>query len=191
MAKMMLPIALSNKHLHVSQEHLETLFGKGYELTKMKDLSQPGQYACEEKVDIVGPKGTFIGVRILGPVRPETQIEISISDGFKLGIQAPLRDSGKTEGTPGAKIVGPKGEVTIDKGIIVASRHIHMYTDDAEEFGVKDKDIVSVKVEGPRGLIFNNVLVRVHPEFALEMHVDVEEGNAGGIKNGQMVALIK
>lgn len=187
----MIPIALSNKHLHVSEEHLEILFGKGYELTKIKDLSQPGQYACDEKVDIVGPKGAIKGVRILGPVRPETQIEISISDGFKLGLKAPIRDSGKVDDTPGAKIVGPKGEVEIDKGIIVAARHIHMYTDDAEKFGVKDKDIVKVRIGGPRGLIFDNVLVRVNPAFALEMHVDVEEGNAAGVKNGQMVELIK
>jgi len=186
-----IPIALSNKHLHISQEHLEILFGEGYELTKIKDLSQPGQYACEEKVDIVGPKGTLKGLRILGPVRPETQIEISISDGFKLGVDAPIRDSGKLQDTPGLKIVGPKGEVKIDKGVIVAARHIHMYTDDATKYGVEDKDIVSVKVGGPRGLIFDNVLVRVHPSFALEMHVDIEEGNAAGVKNGDLVELIK
>lgn len=186
-----IPIALSNKHLHICQEHLEILFGQGYELKKIKDLSQPGQYACDEKVDIVGSKGILKGVRILGPVRPATQIEISISDGFQLGVDAPVRDSGQIDSTPGIKIVGPKGEVELDKGVIVAARHIHMYTDDAKKFGVEDKDIVNVKVGGPRGLIFDNVLVRVNPNFALEMHVDIEEGNAAGVKNGELVELIK
>ncbi|WDV44268.1 phosphate propanoyltransferase [Clostridiaceae bacterium M8S5] len=189
--KTQLPIALSNKHIHLSKEHVEILFGKGYELTKMKDLSQPGQYACEEKVDVVGPKGTLKNVRVLGPVRKETQLEISLSDGFKLGVKADIKDSGDLEGSPGAKIVGPKGEVTIDKGIIVAARHIHMHTDDAKDFGVEDKQRVNIKVGGTRGLVFNNVLVRVHPTYALEMHVDIEEGNAAGVKNGDLVELIK
>lgn len=189
--KKMVPIAMSNRHLHLSQEDLETLFGKGYKLTKTKDLSQPGQFACDEKVDITGPKGTLKGVRVLGPVRPATQIEISVADGFVLGLQAPVRDSGKIEDTPGAKIIGPKGEIEIDKGIIVAARHIHMHTEDAEQFGLQDKDLVQVKIGGARGLIFDNVLVRVNPSYALEMHVDVEEGNASGIKNGQMVEIIK
>ncbi|MCR1898009.1 phosphate propanoyltransferase [Irregularibacter muris] len=189
--KNMIPVAMSNRHIHLSQEDLDILFGEGYQLTKMKDLSQPGQYACEEKVDIVGPKGTLKGVRILGPVRTHTQIEISVSDGFVLGVKAPTRDSGNIEDTPGAKIIGPKGEVEIEKGIIVAARHIHMHAEEAKQFEVKDKDIVNVKINGPRGLIFNNVLVRVSPSYALEMHVDVEEGNAAAIKNGQMVELIK
>lgn len=189
--KTQLPIALSNKHIHLSQEHVEILFGEGYELTKMKDLSQPGQYACEEKVDVVGPKGTLAGVRVLGPARSNTQLEISLSDGFKLGVKAPIKDSGDVEGTPGAKIVGPKGEVEMEQGIIVAARHIHMHTDDAKDFGVEDKQRVSIKVGGMRGLVFDNVLVRVSPKFALEMHVDVEEGNAAAIRNGDLVELIK
>ncbi len=189
--KTKLPIALSNKHVHLSQEHLDVLFGEGYELTKFKDLSQPGQYACEEKVDVVGPKGTLKGIRILGPVRPDTQFELSISDAFALGVKPVIRNSGDIADTPGAKLVGPKGEVEIDKGIIVAARHIHMHTKDGEEFGVKDKDVVSVRVSGPRGLIFDNVLVRVHENFALEMHVDIEEGNAAGVRNGDIVELIK
>lgn len=187
----MVPIAMSNRHIHLSQEDLEALFGKGYELTKMKNLSQPGQFACEEKVDIVGPKNAIKGVRILGPVRPNTQIEISVSDGFALGLKAPVRDSGKIDDTPGVKVVGPKGEVELERGVIIASRHIHMSNEDGKAFAVKDKDIVKVKVEGPRGLTFDNVLVRVNPSYDLEMHVDVEEGNAAGIKNGQMVCLIK
>ena len=186
-----LPVGLSNKHIHVSQKDLDILFGEGYELTKFKDLSQPGQYACEEKVDIVGPKGTLKGVRILGPVRSKTQFELSISDAFALGVKPIVRNSGDVAETPGAKIVGPKGEVEIHEGIIVAARHIHMHTSDAERFGVEDKDIVNVRVKGPRGLIFENVLVRAHEDFALEMHVDIEEGNACGLKNGDLVELIK
>jgi len=186
-----LPIALSNRHIHLSQEHIDILFGEGYSLTNFKDLSQPGQYACEEKVDVVGPKGALKGMRVLGPARKETQAEISLSDGFKLGVVAPIRDSGVLDGSPGAKIVGPKGEVTIEKGIIVAARHIHMHTSDAEEFGVEDKQRVQIKVLGDRGLTFQNVLVRVHPQYALEMHIDIEEGNACGAKNGMLVELIK
>lgn len=189
--KTQLPIALSNKHIHISQKDLEILFGEGYELTKMKDLSQPGQYACEEKIDVVGPKGILKGVRILGPVRPQTQLELSISDAFSLGVKPMLRNSGDIAGTPGAKIIGPKGEVEIKEGIIVAARHIHMHTEDGKEFGVADKDMVSIKVGGERGLVFNNVLVRVAESFALEMHVDIEEGNAAGAKNGDLVELIK
>ncbi len=189
--KTQLPIALSNRHIHLSQKDLDILFGEGYELTKAKDLSQPGQYACEEKVDLVGPKRTISGVRILGPVRSETQIEVSIADAITLGVSPVIKNSGDLEGTPGVKVVGPKGEVELDKGVIVAARHIHMHTTDGEEFGVADKDIVKVKVNGPRGLVFDNVLVRVHPTYALEMHVDVEEGNAAGVKNGDIVELIK
>jgi len=189
--KTQLPIALSNRHIHLSQKDLDILFGEGYQLTKMKDLSQPGQYACEEKVDVVGPKGTIKGVRILGPVRPSTQFELSVSDAFSLGVKPMVRNSGDIKGTPGAKLIGPKGEVEITEGIIVAARHIHMHTKDGEEFGVVDKDIVNIKVGGERGLVFNNVLVRVSESFALEMHVDIEEGNAAGVKNGDLVELIK
>lgn len=188
---MKLPIALSNRHVHLSPEHLEILFGKGYNLTKKKDLSQPGQYACEETVDIVGPKSTIKGVRVLGPVRGKTQVEISISDAFKLGVEPVIRNSGDIKNTPGAKLIGPKGEVEIEEGVIVAARHIHMSTADAEKFGVKDGDIVKVKTEGIRSLIFENVLIRSGETHALEMHVDIEEGNAAGVKNGDLVELIK
>lgn len=183
-------VGLSNKHLHVTQEHLEKLFGAGHELTEFKILSQPGQYACDEKVDIVGPKGTLKGVRILGPVRKETQIEISVSDAFKLGLKVPVRDSGDIEGTPGVKIVGPKGEVDLEYGVIVAARHIHMHPDDAKVFGVEDFQRVKVRAEGMRALVFENVLIRVSPTFALDMHIDIEEGNAAGIGNGAMVEVI-
>ena len=187
---MKLPIALSNKHIHLSQADIDVLFGQGYELTHKKDLSQPGQFACEEMVEVVGPKGsTKMGV--LGPARPESQVEVSLADARGLGIAVPVRQSGDTEGTPGCKLVGPKGEVEMTKGVIVAARHIHMSLEDAERFGVKDKDVVSVQTTGERALLFNNVLVRANAAFALEMHVDLEEGNAAGVKNGDLVELVK
>lgn len=185
-----LPIALSNKHVHLSQADIDALFGKGHELVNFKPLSQPGQFACEEKIDLVGPKGTIKGVRVLGPARPHSQVEISLADGFALGVKAPIKESGDIAGTPGVKLVGPAGEVELTEGVIVASRHIHMSLTDAENFGVKDKDIVKVKTSGPRALVFENVLVRAHQNFALEMHVDVEEGNAAAVRNGEMVELI-
>ena len=191
MEREMVPVGLSNRHIHLSEEHLGLLFGEGYELKKYKDLSQPGQYAAEEKVDVVGTKGTFKGVRILGPVRKETQVEISLADGFVLGVNPPVSNSGNLIDSPGVKVVGPKGEIIIEKGVIAAARHIHMHTSDAENFGVVDKEVVSVKVEGKRGLVFDNVLIRVNREYALEMHVDIEEGNAAGLKNGLMVELLK
>jgi putative phosphotransacetylase len=186
-----LPIAMSNRHIHLGQEDLDTLFGKGYQLTKFKDLSQPGQFASEEKVDIVGPKNTIKGVRILGPVRGDTQLEISVSDAFTLGVKPVIRNSGDIQDTPGVKLVGPEGEVDIEKGAIVAARHIHMNTTHAKEFGVEDNEIVKIKIEGPRGLTFDNVLVRVSDKYDLEMHVDVEEGNACGIRNGDKVTIVK
>ena len=180
---MKLPIALSNKHVHLSQADVDALFGEGYQLTPFKPLSQPGQYACEEKVTVVGPKGQQT-MRVLGPVRPESQVEVSLADARGLGLAVPVRQSGDVEGTPAFKLVGPKGEVECEKGIIVAARHIHMSLEDAEKFGVKDKDVVSVKTEGLRGLTFHNVLDRASEKFALEMHVDIEEGNAASDKNG-------
>lgn len=183
------PIALSNRHIHLSQEDIEALFGPGHQLTVFKDLSQPGQYACEEKVDIVGPKGALKGVRVLGPARKQTQAEVSFADGFVLGVKPPVRDSGDLAGSPGAKIIGPAGEVEIKEGIIAAARHIHMHTSDAARFGVCDKQKVNVVVGGERAITFQNVLVRVHDTYALEMHVDVEEGNACGAKNGQVVEI--
>ena len=187
---MKLPIALSNKHIHLSQADVDALFGQGYELTHKKDLSQPGQYACEEMVEVVGPKGST-KMRVLGPVRPESQVEVSLADARGLGIAVPVRQSGDVEGTPGCKLVGPKGEVELERGVIVAARHIHMSLEDAEKFGVKDKDIVSVQTTGERALLFNNVLVRANAAFALEMHVDLEEGNAAGVNNGDLVELVK
>ena len=186
------PVGLSNRHVHLSQQDIYTLFGEGHELTSIKDLSQPGQFACDEKVDFVGPKRTISGVRILGPARKESQVEISLADGFTLGIKdVPVKGSGSLAGTPGIKLVGPCGEVELIQGVIAAARHIHMHPSDAEKYGMKDKDMVKVKVEGPRGLIFENVLIRVSDTFALDFHIDVEEGNAAGLSNYQMVEVVK
>lgn len=188
---MKLPIALSNRHLHLSREHLDALFGKGHELVKTKDLSQPGQYACEEKVDVIGPRGSLKGLRVLGPVRNKTQIEVSLADARALGVVAPIRDSGDLDGSPGAKLVGPAGEVEIKEGVIVAARHIHMSLEEAEQFGVKNGDVVDVQTFGQRGLLFNNVVIRSSAQYSLEMHVDLEEGNAAGVANGDLVELIR
>lgn len=184
-------VGLSNRHLHVSKEDLNILFGQNYELTHKKDLSQPGQYAAEEIVDIEGPKGTLKKVRILGPVRPSTQVEISFADARTLGVTPEVRESGNISNTPGCKLIGPNGTVELSEGVIVASRHIHMHTDDAAKFGLKDKDIVNVETSGNRGVIFKNVLVRVNPDYALEMHIDIEEGNSAGLSNGDFAQVIK
>ncbi|MDO4730788.1 MAG: phosphate propanoyltransferase [Clostridia bacterium] len=172
-------IETSARHIHVTEEDLQTLFGEGAKLTLKKDLSQPGQFACFERVDLVGPKGELKGVSILGPTRPATQVELSLTDARKIGIAAPIRESGDIEGTPGCKIVGPKGEVVIDKGVIAAKRHIHLTPIDAENLDVKDKDIVSVKIDTEgRSLIFGDVVCRVSDKFALAMHIDTDESNA-------------
>ena len=174
-----IPIETSARHVHVSERDLEILFGKGYALTAKKDLSQPGQYACEERLVVAGPKKEIAGVSILGPVRPATQVEISLTDARSLGLAAPVRESGDTAGSPGCKLIGPAGEVTIQEGVIAAKRHIHMTEADAKELGVSDKQIVSVKIPGEgRSLIFGDVVVRVSNNFALDMHIDTDESNA-------------
>ncbi|HQQ17689.1 MAG TPA: phosphate propanoyltransferase [Fervidobacterium sp.] len=183
---------VSNRHVHLSREDLDLLFGKGYALTPTKDLGQPGQFACKEMVTIVGPKGSIENVRILGPERKDTQIEISLTDAFKLGIMPPVRDSGDIEGTPGITIIGPNGKLEKEKGVIIAKRHVHMHPSDAEKFGVKDKDIVKVIVEnGDRKLIFDDVLIRVSEKFALEFHVDTDEANAALLKTGDIVYIVE
>ncbi|MBN2796054.1 MAG: phosphate propanoyltransferase [Clostridia bacterium] len=189
MSKKLVPVGLSNRHCHLSQADIDVLFGEGYELTNFKDLKQPGQYACEEKVQVVGPKGALT-MRVLGPARNQSQVEVSLTDGFVLGVQPPVRQSGDLAGSPGCKLVGPKGEVEISEGVIAASRHIHMHTTDGERFNVKDKDVVSVEFGGERGVVFHNVLCRVNAAFALEFHVDIDEGNAAGLKNGDEVEII-
>lgn len=185
-----IPCGVSNRHLHVSQADLETLFGKGYQLQVMKPLSQPDQFAAEETVLLAGPKGTLEKCRILGPVRPSTQVEISMTDSFKLGVKAFLKDSGNTKGTPGCVIIGPKGAVNLSEGVIVAARHIHASTKEAAQFGLKDMDRISLRTSGPKSLVFNNVLVRVSDKFALDFHIDTDEANAAGLKNGDMVEIV-
>lgn len=172
-------VETSARHVHLTQEHIDILFGKGHELTVKKMLSQPGQYACEERVDVVGPKKTIAKVSILGPARPASQVEVSLTDARTLGVTAPVRESGDVEGSAPCKLVGPAGEVEIDCGVIVAKRHIHMTPADAEACGVSDKDVVSVKIDSDgRSLVFGDVVCRVSPKFALAMHIDTDEANA-------------
>ena len=185
-------IETSARHLHVTQEVLETLFGEGYELTVKKELSQPGQFATNERVAVVGPKGSFPSVSILGPVRPETQVELSASDARSIGVAAPIRESGDIAASGACKLVGPKGEVELSEGVIVAKRHIHATPEDAEKLGVQDKEIVNVKVESDgRSLIFGDVIVRVSPKYALAMHIDTDESNAALVTPGMMVEIVK
>lgn len=184
------PVGISNKHVHVSQADLEKLFGEGYELTSKKALSQPGQFAAEEKVDVVGPKGTLKGVRILGPVRPETQVELAQTDARAIGVNALLRESGKLEGTEGCKLVGPKGEVELDKGCIVAHLHIHFHTDEAAKMGIKDKQILTVMVRGQKNVVFADVIARVGDNMKLDFHIDTDEANAALVKNGDVAVIL-
>ena len=185
-----IPLGVSNRHLHLSESDLAVLFGAGYQLTELKPLSQPGQYAAKELVTIVGPRGAIENVRVLGPVRKQTQVEIMRSDCFKLGVSAPLRESGSLSGSAPITIVGPKGSVSLREGAIVAKRHIHMSPADAALYGVKDGKIVSVRTNGERGLVFDNVVCRVSEKFKLEAHLDMDEANAADLKNGDGLYLI-
>lgn len=172
-------VETSARHVHVTEEHLKILFGENAALSVKKMLSQPGQYASNERVTVVGPKKELAGVSILGPVRPATQVEISLTDARSIGVAAPIRESGDIAGTPGCKLVGPCGEVEITEGVIAAKRHIHMTPDDAKRFGVEDKEVVSVKIDTPdRSAVFGDVVVRVSEKFALAMHIDTDESNA-------------
>ena len=172
-------VETSARHVHLTEEHIEILFGKGHTLTHKKDLSQPGQFACEERVTLVGPKKQIPNVIILGPARPATQVEVSFTDARTLGVDAPVRESGDVKGSAGCKIVGPEGEVEIAEGVIVAKRHIHLTPEDAASLGVEDKQIVSVKIENDsRSTIFGDVVCRVSPKFAPAMHIDTDEANA-------------
>ena len=191
-ARLTIELEASGRHVHLSRADVETLFGAGYELHIKKMLSQPGQYASEERVDVVGPKKTLSGVSILGPVRSATQVEISLTDARSIGVAAPIRESGDIAGSGACKLVGPKGEVEISEGVIAAKRHIHMTPADAEEMGVKDKDVVSVKLNTPeRALTFGDVVVRVSDKFALAMHIDTDESNAACAVNGTMGEIVK
>ena len=185
-------VETSARHVHLTQEHIEILFGAGHTLTNKKDLSQPGQYACEERVTLVGPKKSIERVSILGPARPETQVELSFTDARTLGVDAPVRESGDVAGSAGCKLVGPCGEVEIAEGVIVAKRHIHMTPDDAAAFGVADKQIVKVAINSNgRKTIYDDVVVRVKSSFAAAMHIDTDEANAAcafGLCYGEVIA---
>ena len=184
-------VEMSARHIHVSKEALEALFGEGYELTKKKDLSQPGQYACEEKLEVVGPKGS-IKASILGPTRPASQVELSLTDARSIGVSAPIRESGDVAGTPGCKLVNPENgnEYVLTEGVIAAKRHIHLTPEFAAECGVADKEIVSVKINSERSAILGDVVVRVSDKFAPAMHIDTDEANATcafGVVYGEIV----
>lgn len=185
-------VEISARHAHVSEEILAILFGEGYKLTPKKDLSQPGQFACEERVDLVGERGTLKNVTILGPTRPFSQVEITATEARTLGVKALIRESGLIEGTFGCTLVGPKGSVVLDKGVIVAKRHIHVTPTEAKSFGVSDKEIIMVKVTSDdRSLIYGDVVVRVSEKFAAAMHIDTDEANAAGLSGAVFGEIIR
>ena len=188
-----IPVGISNRHIHLNEADLETLFGSGYQLTHFKDLSQPGQYACKETLTLVGPSMRAIeGVRVLGPLRKSSQVEISVTDSYVLKVKPPVRESGKLQGSAPITIVGPRGIVKLDEGCIIANRHIHMSPSDAQRFGVKDGDYIDVDATtGTKRTRWFDVQVRVHPDFRLEMHVDTDDANAVGFKNGSTVTPVK
>ncbi len=186
-----IPIGISNRHIHLDRHDMDILFGKNSELTVKKDLKQPGQYAAEEVVSLKGPKGQFEKVRVLGPLRDKTQIEISMSDTYVLGVKAPVRESGNLKDTPGIEIIGPKGRVEKSQGTIVAERHIHMPPKLAKMLGLKNRDYVDVEVGNERGAILKNVLLRVSDKDALEMHIDMDEANAVNVRNNENVKIIR
>ena len=187
-----IPSGVSNRHIHLSKSDLETLFGEGYELTPIKELSQPGQYACKEQLTIIGPSMRPIeNVRVLGPVRKASQVEISATDSYVLKVKPPVRESGNIKDSAPIRIVGPKGVVELNEGCIIANRHIHMSPAEAEVFGLKDGDYVDIDVNGKRRTRWFDVQVRVHKDFRLEMHVDTDDANAAGIGNGFTVTIAK
>ncbi|MHA1449583.1 MAG: phosphate propanoyltransferase [Candidatus Hodarchaeales archaeon] len=186
-----IPVALSARHVHINQDDFFKLFGSGAKLHELRPLSQPGQFAAEETVDLVGPKRVLYGVRILGPFRSNTQVEISRSDGYVLGVNPPIRISGNIKGTPGIKMIGPHGAIEIDEGVICSSRHIHMTPEDAIRYGVKDRQVVAVRFPGKRAGILEEVVIRVNPQYSTEFHLDLDEGNALGLKDGDTGILMK
>ncbi|EGO5061315.1 phosphate propanoyltransferase [Enterococcus faecalis] len=184
-------VEASGRHVHLSRQEIDALFGPGYQLTKVKDLSQPGQFVCKERITVAGPKGLFQNVVILGPERSESQVEVSMTDTRILGINAPVRESGKTEGAPGVTLMNGSAVVTLSHGLIVAKRHIHMTPEDALKNKVSNSQIVQVKVEGTRPLIFDDVVVRISPRFATYMHIDYDEANACGLTKGARGYILK
>lgn len=188
---MMIPIEVSARHTHLSKEVADILFGKDYKFNIRKELSQPGQYAYEERIDIIGPKYTLKNVSVLGPYRNATQVEISITDSLKIGISCPIRESGDLEGTPGCILRGPCGEYELSSGLIVAKRHIHMHTSDAEKIGVKNGTVAAVKIKSlERSLVYNDVVIRTSDKFSLAMHIDTDEANAVNYRLGLMGELV-
>lgn len=185
-----IPVGVSNRHIHLSPEAVEKLFGAGYSLCPMRPLSQPGQFAAEETLTILGPKGLIRGVRILGPTREASQVEISRTDGFQLGIHPPIRASGDLEGTPGITLIGPAGCIVLDSGVMVAKCHVHMSDADASYFQVRDGDSLILQMTGERALIFSDVTVRVSPRYMLDFHIDLDEANAANLKTGDQVRLL-
>ncbi|ERM15974.1 ethanolamine utilization phosphate acetyltransferase EutD [Brevibacillus laterosporus] len=189
--EMCVPIEASGKHVHLSRADIDTLFGPGYELTKMKDLSQPGQYACKERVTLIGPKGALHNVVVLGPERKETQVEIALTDSVALGVKGIIKESGQLEGTPGIVIASATNMVQLQRGLIVAKRHIHMTPEDAKKHNVVNGETVQVKVFSNRPLIFDDVMIRVSPSYATFMHIDYDEANACGFMKGTMGKILK
>lgn len=188
---MQIPAGISNRHIHLSRKHVELLFGENYCLTKLKNLSQTGQYAAKETLTIQGPRGKIQGVRILGPEREQSQVELMLSDTYTLGIKAPVRESGDLENTPGITLEGPRGVIKLNSGVISAQRHIHLNPLDAELAGLKDRDVVMVRTNGERALTFSNVVIRIHPSFITEFHIDMDEANSAGIVKGDYVEVLK
>ncbi|QDR82445.1 phosphate propanoyltransferase [Sporomusa termitida] len=186
-----IPVGISNRHVHISQTDLDALFGAGYQLTKIKDLSQPLQYACQETLTIAGPKGAIEKVRILGPARSQSQVEILQADCFKLGIPAPVKMSGDLQGTSGITLIGPQGSILLTQGVIIAQRHIHMTPEDAKRLGVSNGELVTIQVGGLRGGTYSNVAIRVSGTSALECHIDTEEANAMNIGPNSTITIIK
>lgn len=185
------PIGISNRHIHLSEKDVTRLFGKGYQLRKLKDLSQPGQYACQETLTLIGPRGKISNVRVLGPSRNDSQVEVSLSDGYILGIEPPIRNSGEINNTPPIILQGPKGQYKLHQGLICAARHIHMTPFDAKRFGVTDKEYVNVRIASDRPITFANTLVRVSPHYKLEMHIDRDEANAANIRRDTVGIIIR
>ncbi|MBU3812501.1 MAG: phosphate propanoyltransferase [Candidatus Niameybacter stercoravium] len=189
--KLFIPVEASGRHIHLSRADADILFGEGYQFTKVKDLSQPGQYACKERVTVTGPKGSIHNVIVLGPERKQSQMEVSLTDALALGIKAPVRQSGDTKGSPGITVTNGSRSVTLAEGIIVAKRHIHMTPEDAQKFNVKDGEIVKVKVSGSRPVIFEDTVVRVSKDFRTYMHIDYDEANACGYNKDSWGIIVK
>lgn len=185
-----IPLSVSARHIHLEQAHVDRLFGQGYQLTHFKDISQPGQYACEEKLTIKGPRDSIENVRVLGPLRNRTQIEVAASDGRALGIKPPVRSSGDLNGAAAITLIGPKGTIHLNEACIVADRHIHMHPDDAKQFKVVDKQKVSVCVEGPRGGVMGEVTIRMNERYVLDMHIDTDDANAFSLNETKSVKLL-